>query len=520
MSDYWNAIYSTQGLQGGFIWDWMEQGIARSVAKRGDWRPEPEWACTLDELKRDVLAGKPRWYWGYGGDFGDVPNDVDFCCNGMVWPDWSPKPAMHEFKRLVQPLAAEWHEGRKADASVVIHNRAFFRRADWLWAEWVLECNGEVKGFGKLPALSIDPGGAKSFPVRLPKFTAGAGEEWHLTLRYFQKEATLWAPAGHEVGWDQWLIARGSVPSREKPASPDVPVSVRQGKTVATVEVGPIKAKLDARKGLLRALELGGRPVLLAGPRLNILRGWTDNDGVKGKPEQWKSPRKPLGRWMTAGLDKLKPYLESFALAQTDGGVEWRSLHRYATPALADAIIHEQTARLLTDGCLEIDQRFTIHKDLRDLPRIGIRCTVDGAFYRLAWFGRGPHESYIDRRYGARVGRFESTVDDDYVPYILPQENGTKVDLRWLALADAEGGGLRITADQHFSASASRFRIEDYIAAYHTHELTPRPDIELCVDIRQRGLGTASCGPDTLPQYRVEPGVWEQKLRFELGVGG
>jgi beta-galactosidase len=157
-----------------------------------------------------------------------------------------------------------------------------------------------------------------------------------------------------------------------------------------------------------------------------------------------------------------------------------------------------------------VRQEFHVNKDLPDLPRIGMRCTVAAPFRQIAWFGRGPHETYIDRKHGAWMGRFEGSVADQYVPYIVPQEHGNKEDLRWLSLADDKGMGLVVSADKPFSGSASHFKIEDLIAAYHTHDLKPRAEIEICIDIRQRGLGSASCGPDTLDMYKVQPGLWSQ----------
>lgn len=509
--DYWEAIYKYPGLQGGFIWDWMEQGLIKRVGgDTKDWRPGPDIAGTVEELKRDLFAGKPRWYWAYGGEFGDEPNDVNFCCNGMIWPDGTPKPGMYEFQHIAQPLKATLIEQGAGRARVRIQNRDFFRRSDWLTADWTLEQDSVPVASGKLAPLRIAPQKESTFDIRWPASVAEKDGEIYLMLRYRLRTDEPWGRSGEVTGWDQFPIASAKR-TRKKPAVVSGLVRLNSGEQISeAVTDNGWSVRLDHQAGRLIDWRCGDRPVLLSGPRLNVLRGWTDNDGVKGKEEQWTADWKPLGRWMNAGLADLEETLESFRIHPRGNRVDWESTHRYDTPALRNAIQHQQQYRLHADGTLEVQQTFKVHKDLPDLPRIGMRCTVAAPFQQLAWFGRGPHETYADRKQGAWMGRFEGSVAAQYVPYLLPQEHGNKEDLRWLSLTDDQGVGFVVSADQPFSGSASHFKIEDLIAAYHTHELKPHAEIDLCMDIRQRGLGTASCGPDTLDIYKVKPGVWRQ----------
>lgn len=516
LKDYWDAIYSLPGLQGGFIWDWMEQGLIKRADGKRDWRPAPGVKGTTTELVRDLFKGRPQWYWAYGGDFDDDPSDVDFCCNGVIWPDHTPKPGALEFKRIAQPLTAEVLKMDCAGAKVRVTNRQFFQDAGRWTAEWsVHSMDREVKT-GMLPKLNIPPQQSKTFSIRWPAVKLAEGEEAYLMIRYRERSDCLWASAGAEVGWDQFRVARGPKPSVPRVAKRSAAVAVQSGKTRSLVRVGGLEYEVDHRAGILTGLRRNDRAIWSDGLRLNILRGWTDNDGVKGKEEQWRAHWKPLGRWMLAGLDRLKGHLEAFEILNTRGHFTWTSTHRHATPDLRDAILHIQRGTIDADGTLTLKQRFVIHKDLPDLPRIGLRCTVAPDFNRISWFGRGPHESYADRKFGTWMGVFSGSVAEQYVPYIVPQEHGNKEDVRWLCLTDRRGHGLRIESDKPFSGSASHFRIEDLIAAYHTHELKPRPDIELCIDARQRGLGTASCGPDTLPAYRIPSGSIPFTVRLKI----
>jgi beta-galactosidase len=172
-----------------------------------------------------------------------------------------------------------------------------------------------------------------------------------------------------------------------------------------------------------------------------------------------------------------------------------------------DAAVTQNTTYLhRRDGTITISEDIRIPKQLEDLPRVGLAFEVAAALEQLVWLGRGPHETYPDRRRGAAFGRWESTVTDQYVPYVVPQEHGGHSDTRWFALHDGAGHGLRIGASAPFHFSVGHFTAGDLLAARHAVELRPRPEIFVHVDVAHRGLGTLSCGPDTLPEYRVGPG--------------
>jgi len=262
-------------------------------------------------------------------------------------------------------------------------------------------------------------------------------------------------------------------------------------------------------------VNLGARTLLSEGPALNVIRGWTDNDGVKGKDDQWHAQWKPLGRWMNAGLGNLNAEVRGAkAAVRADGTARIVTEQRVTCGMSNKGFTVRQRVDIDSAGVMTVRSDIRITPSLPDLPRLGFIMTVPADYEQMQWLGRGPHETYSDRKAGAEVGRYTSTVTDEYVPYIVPQEHGNKEDLRWLALTDDLGSGLLVQGQPLFSGSASHLRPEDLIAAYHTHELMPREEIILCVDLMQRGLGTASCGPDTLEQYQIKPGNYTFTYRL------
>ena len=335
-----------------------------------------------------------------------------------------------------------------------------------------------------------------------------------MRLRAVTRNDSLWAPAGHETAWEQFALTK---PPRKRAGGKAAPWTVaRESKKSIHLSRGDITAVLDLKSGNLRTLSSGGTPIIQSGPQANFIRGWTDNDGVKGKEEQWTSTWKPLGRWMKVGLGDLRVDSPTVRLTRKkDGVTAMRSSRKIRFGKTGRAVTHTQTYTFLADGRLRVDNQFAVPPALADLPRLGVQLELAPGFEHLEWFGLGPHENYSDRKAGAWVGRFSGTVAGQYEPYIVPQEHGNKEELRWLTLKNESGTGLKVSAPKLFSGSASHFTADDLIAAYHTHELAARPEVVLTLDAMQRGLGTRSCGPDTRPEYCIPAGKhdWTYELQ-------
>jgi beta-galactosidase len=460
LSDYFAAFERHRRLQGGFVWEWIDHGI-RQTDDQG------------------------RTYWAYGGDFGDVPNDANFCADGLVWPDRVPHPAMHELKFLAQPIRVETVDAERGRFR--IRNRHDFATLTGYRGSWELAEDGAVVQRGKLPRLRVAPGEALEVTLGLRPGSAG---ERLLTFRFFRRTSAAWAPAGHEVAWQQ--VALPSTTIRNRTGRGRRP---REQSGSIVLEARGVQATIARKTGLLTELSRDGRRALLDGPRLQLWRSPTDNDGLRLLPHRESGV---LRQWLELGLDRIKHRIEEIRVLRD----RVELVHRASGRRNWDDALHTQVYRLVGGG-LRVDNEVLVGPELRDLPRVGVALTLPPSLERLDWYGRGPWENYVDRRASAVVGRFTSTVGDQYVPYILPQEHGHRSDVRRVSLTDETGFGLEVVGLPAIGFNASHFTPDDLYAALHTSDLEPRAEIYLSLDHGQRGLGTASCGPDTHPRYRL-----------------
>jgi beta-galactosidase len=476
LAEYWQAIESLPGLQGGFIWEWIDHGLK-------------------------VSAPDGRIYWAYGGDFGETRHDANFCCDGLVWPDRTPHPGMQEVKWCYRPVAVR--AGKDPGGIVIVNRRHFTDLAD-LTGAWRVTIDGQVIDSGTLPPLSIPPGREQPFTLPVQPRTLKGRQEAFLDVWFAQRQPTAWAEAGYEVCREQlpldWPRVEGKVTPPPSLCHP------RRHPRAAHFEVQGTLVRCDATG--LCGLSTAGQELLRRAPQLNLWRAATDNDGIKAWTGQ---DQKALGLWRTAGLPEAvirtgaEPVME-------DGAITLE--HRLVRPSDEGLIAtHAMRIQVREDGWITLDNRVEVVIALDDLPRVGLMLALDPGLDQILWLGRGPHENYSDRKSSAWVGLHHSSVADLQVPYIVPQENGGRTDLRMLVLSDGRKG-LLVAGDQTFQFSASRQTPGDLYAARHTIDLAPRPELWLCLDHLHRGLGTASCGPDTLPPYKVAGGA--HHFRFHL----
>jgi beta-galactosidase len=421
LAEYWNAIRDHHGLQGGFIWDWIDQGLTR-----------------VDDSGRE--------YFAYGGDFGDEPHDAKFCINGMIGPDRVPHPAMHEIKKLTQPVRIEARNLRRG--RVRIYNDQDFVDLSWLRGRWELMVDGERVQRGAIRTPKLAPGAFADveLPIRRPALLHG--QECHLTLRFETARALPWAPKGHPVAWEQlempWTSAaakeRGTKRPARAPLQVNAPLVVEQLDDCTTIRGDGFSAVVDATEGMVTSLCWRGHEMLSSAPRLSVWRAPTDNDGVKA----WTAPPgRALRRWLDWRLDRITLETQGVSVRRRrDGRVSLALMHvarATGPPDEADrhVITHRQAWELEPGGLIRIRNTIQVGKALNDLPRIGITFGLTPGFETLEWFGRGPHESYWDRKSGAALGRHRGSVDDQHVPYVVPQENGntrpTSTGSRWCA---------------------------------------------------------------------------------------
>jgi len=618
LKEYWDAVEMYPRFQGGFIWDWMDQGI-RQVTEDGE-----------------------EWF-AYGGDFGDEPNDGSFCINGIISPDREPHPGLWEHKKIVEPVRVEPVDLAAGKLRVI--NKHFFSDLSGLDVSWTLSADGEVLQSGDLPRLDTSAGASVVVTVPFQQPELMPGTEYWLTVHFTLAEDTLWAERGFEVAWEQFELEL-DVPAGPTLRAEDAPaLQVQESEAEITVQGQDLSLVFNRGTGRITSWRYAGQEVVRQGPALNIWRAPTENDA-----NDWGDQKAAI-RWRDAGLDRLreevadKKHPKKVDVVQLSPQIVRVDVHTVSTPEsgavpqrsemwelqlgqfvkLLTAFLDEEGLRTLCSDLdvdydelpaqgttrkarelviglgradrisdlmratyqlfvtlpedtatstrggrvpadviqvlgeyqamsseelrasiapqysarFECDYTYTVYGsgdvvvdthivpvgDLPPLPRIGLQMCLPGEYNNFAWYGRGPHETYADRKLGAKVGVYSGTVDDQYVPYIVPQENGNKTDVRWVALTDDNGVGLLVvaphgeeeTADKErpwLNVSAHHFTTQDLTEAQHTYELERRDDITLNLDHAQSGLGNGSCGPGVLPQYLLEPREYHYSLRL------
>jgi beta-galactosidase len=390
---------------------------------------------------------------------------------------------------------------------VEIFNKYDFSTLEGLAVSWEVAVDGEVVQSGSLPTLNTSPGKwtLVTIPYAAPELFPGA--EAFLTLRFILKDDGLWAEAGHEVGWEQFKLPYIQMGATNQKFEGDLPsLSVAETSEELAIQGETFTLKFEKSSGKLASFVYQETELVESGLQLNIWRAPTDNDGFKFEPDQ---PWRLLGQWIEHGLDRLEFVCNSLAWEEKDGTVKIETFHTIKASGTEFGFRHQTVYTVYGNGDVQTEHQVDCDSQLPPLPRMGVILSLPVGFEQFTWLGRGPEESYVDRKAGVSVGLYSGTVDEQYVPYIMPQENGNKTDVRWVAVTNQDGVGLLAIGGSLMETSVSHFTANDLYKAYHTSELTRRPETYWVLDVMQCGLGGNSCGPMTLPQYLVEPGQFK-----------
>ncbi|WP_432879078.1 glycoside hydrolase family 2 TIM barrel-domain containing protein [Kribbella sp. CA-245084] len=446
----------------------------------------PEYEALFDAYER--CQGGFLWEWiehgilrpdgtyGYGGDFGEELHDGTYVLDGLVFPDLTPQPVLAEVRKVYEPVRLS-----VAGDLLTITNRYDVLDTSHLALHWDVADEGEVVARGTLD-LPVFPAGATA-TVKLPGLPTAQNRERWLTIRAVLAIDTPWAAAGHELTFTQTQLGR------------------RHRRSERTkLHLGP--GRFCERTG--RLIGLGGWEVQHV--PLELWRAPTQHDA-----RTWDATtldRKT--RWADAGLDRLR-----YRTVSVDRSADELTVVSMVGAAATDARVLT-TYRWTTDG-----DRMTADVEVQPLgewtvpwARLGVTFGVPGGFSQLTWFGQGPGQAYPDSRSAARVGRYSSTVDDFQVPYLYPQENGARGNVRWAELSGS-AGTLRLLGDPHFALTVRRWTIADLAAAERPADLHPTENVWITVDALQHGLGSPTSGAPILPPHDLQP--QQHRLRFSLG---
>ncbi len=584
-TEYWEVIEAYPRLRGGFVWDWADQGIARKTEDGRTW-------------------------FAYGGDFGDQPTDFSFCCNGLLFPDRKPHPALFEMKKVYQPVTVQPVD--LAAGRVKVVNKHYFSDLAYLQPSWKVTADGKTLAEGTLAPLHTPAGAAEEVTLPLPRLELSACTEYWLEMSFTLAADAPWASKGHEVGWVQFQlpVSAPAAPALPQAGLPELKLEESLARSVLS---GPgFSLIFDKEEGRIVSLKQGGRELLKEGPRVNFWRAPTEND-----LNTWGEERAAI-RWRAVGYDQLVEHPQGCTVERVSPStvrIEVRSqvkvkegaelppletpeqrmrmlgfgLNMLLTEPQLDALaakmqvslpegaeagkmekirhllgalaaqnrVYEMILALremlvaagepvppeveeaVAAGGFEtapaapqpasfaVEYTYTVHgsgdilvethvlpevEGLPFLPRVGLQMLLAGGFEQVSWYGRGPHETYPDRQDGARVGVYSGTVDDQFVPYVVPQENGAHTEVRWAGLSAADGRGLLAIGAPWFSFNALHYTTADLERSRHPFELTRLDEVELNLDYAQSGLGSASCGPGRLEKYQLKA----EEVRFGL----
>ena len=503
----WQAIYKYPNLQGGYIWDWVDQGL----------------------LQKDKNG---REYWAYGGDFGvNAPSDGNFLCNGLVNPDRGPHPAMAEVKYVHQNVGFDAIDA--ASGKFNITNRFYFTNLKKYQIHYSVLANGKTVKSGKV-SLDIAPQASKEFTVPVNGLKARPGTEYFVNFSVIAVEPEPLIPAGYEIAYDQFRLPVEAERNTYKANGPALQTQT-QGDEL-TVSSSKVNFVFNKKSGLVTSYKVDGTEYFKDGFGIqpNFWRAPNDNDYGNGAPKR-------LHVWKQSSKD--------FHVTDTKVSTEDKAVLLQATYLLAAGNLYVVTYKIYPSGIVHVNAKFTstdmqaaeteVSEATRmatftpgsdaarkaasklEVPRIGVRFRLPAQMNNVQYFGRGPEENYIDRNHGTMVGIYQTTADKMYFNYVRPQENGHHTDTRWLNLSPDKGNGLVIVADSLIGFNALRNSVEDFDSEealphpyqwnnfspeeaanhdekaarnvlrrmHHVNDITPRDFVEVCVDMKQQGVG-------------------------------
>ncbi len=502
--EYWNLIRSKPHMQGGFIWDWVDQGL-----------------LTKNENGEE--------YWAYGGDLGGhkYTNDNNFCLNGVVNPDRTAHPALYEVKHQYQDI--HFSPGALKDGSFSFHilNEYSFTNLDKFYFKWTLLRNGEELANGTFTS-KLKPEEVEVVKIKLPKLDDLAGVEHILQVRAYTKEEENLVPANHEVATGEIFVFPYEIATIDPDAEDytyferagvkfgknqdDIKysssyfkedkersgtVSVKEEGNDIIISTEQVETRISKRSGLLYRMVANGKWLINSELAPDFWRAPTDNDFGNGMPTR-------SNIWRTAGTNRELKNIE----VKEEGNTVVVNAEIFLKDINASYAV---TYTAYGDGSTKVDIDYKAHNTaLSDMPRFGMNLRLSGDYDQFTYYGRGPWENYNDRNSAALIGIYSSDVEDQYFPYIRPQENGYKTDIRWMTLTNSEGYGLKVEGMQALSGSALHYEAADFDDGLtkkqrHTTDVHPHHDVFLRIDLAQCGVGgDNSWGAWTHKQYRLE----------------
>jgi beta-galactosidase len=453
--EYFDIIATSPHMQGGFIWDWVDQGLKAK-----------------DDSGRD--------YWAYGGDLGgyQYTHDQNFCANGLIHADRTPHPALYEVKKVYQDIL--FHANDLNKGVITIENRFLYTDLQNYDFKWELLKNGKKIADGDF-LVSQPAQTKKEVSIALPVLSREAGQEYFLNVYAYTKNATEMVPANHEIAREQFAFPVNDYFAMDKtPASGKVEI-IQENENTLLLKAGEVSITFSKQSGALETYAYKNQLLLSSGPQPDFWRAPTDNDYGNRMPEI-------SSIWKMAGQNKT---LQSFDVK--NNGTDLTLTANYVLNDVSSPYAVVYT--VFSDGTVKVNASWKAGRaNLPEMPRFGMQMRLAPEFEHFTYYGRGPWENYSDRNTSSFIGLYTSTVTEQSFDYIRPQENGNKTDVRWLTLTNEKGIGVQIKGLQPLSVKVAHNTTHDLdfgITKKNSHpsDITPRKDIFLNVDFLQRGVG-------------------------------
>ncbi|MFS3008560.1 glycoside hydrolase family 2 TIM barrel-domain containing protein [Bacteroides thetaiotaomicron] len=479
--EYWDLVRKYPKFQGGFIWDFVDQSCRR-IGKNG------------------------KMIYAYGGDFNRYDaSDINFCNNGLISPDRVPNPHAYEVRHFYQNI---WTTpANLKNGELNIFNEYFFRDLSAYYLEWEILKEGKIVRQGRIDKLDVQP--QQTATVKLDWGQTTPNDEWLLNVAYKQKQNEGLLPAGHIVAKEQLTLNPYSAPSmileNSKQSNIEItsPTVLDNDRKYLIISNDVFNIEFDKQNGYLTKYEVNGLNMLKEGAILkpNFWRAPTDNDfGAKihQKYIVWKNPEIKLKSFKQY-IENKQVFIEAI----------------YDMPDVSSKL--SLTYVINNKGAIKVTQKIATDKEAKisNMFRFGMQMQMPRYFETIEYYGRGPMENYSDRNHYTDLGIYRQSVTEQFYPYIRPQENGTKTDIRWWRIVDKAGNGIEIVSAAPFSASALHYTIESLDEGWskrqgHSPEVEEADLTNLCIDKKQAGLGGVnSWGAITLPEYQIPYGNYE-----------
>lgn len=477
LQDYWNTIENYKALQGGCIWDWVDQGL-RKYDKNN------------------------RMYWAYGGDYGEnMPSDNSFCLNGLVNPDRVPNPQLYEAKKVYQNISIKAKDLEKG--IFTLQNKYFFLNLNHFRLLWTISDAEKVVASGEIKDMDIAPQTTKQITVNIPKLALlQPNQKYVLYFSLRTKNRMGLVKANHEQAWEQFILPIAS----EKPSN----ITNNSAVTITTdnnnilaLQGSHFNLTIDKKSGWINSYLLNGKELLVQGPRLNFFRPPTEND---------ISDRNGYRKWKAAGLSEMTSKVNNFKIIKQNGSLlVVFNIEMTSKTEKIPALVQYQ---VFGDGTFKVASKLAIAKSISAVAKVGLQTKIKRNIDNVAWYGLGAN-TYADRKSAGKMGYYTMSAEAMYNKALtIPQENANRTDVLWATISNIEGNGFLMLPDKAMNFSAYPYNDLEIAKARHLNELNQADYITVNTDASVTGLGTATCGPGILEQYVTKHGIYNFAVTF------